>query len=98
MLQNLELNVVNLISSTNNHSVTLTNGFSIKGTIKEKEVIKPCRVRLFEQLSGRLIYDIVTDLEGNYQFNNLNKVKFYIVAHHPESKFNAIIQDNIIPE
>lgn len=98
MLQNLELNVVSLISSTNNHSVDLTNGFSIKGTIKEKDVIKPCRVRLFEQSSGRLIYDIVTDLEGNYQFNNLTKVKFYIVAHHPESKFNAVIQDNIIPE
>lgn len=89
-----------ILSSAKSQSLKYSQlkGLSIKGTIKEKEVPLPCRVRLFEKLSGQIISDIRTDDNGNYEFNHLNKTLFFIIAHHPESKFNAVIQDNIIPE
>lgn len=94
----IDINVVKGISSNSPLILNSLKSLSIKGTIKEKEVPLPCRVRLFEKLSGQIISDIQTDNNGNYEFNHLNKTLFFIVAHHPESKFNAVIQDNIIPE
>lgn len=71
---------------------------SIKGQVKEVGVSIPCRVRLFEKSTGRLISDVLTDSGGKYEFRNLLKVKFFIVAHHPASQFNAVIQDNVVPK
>ncbi len=73
-------------------------GKSIKGRVSELSVSLPCRVRLFEKNSGKLIADVATDSTGNYEFDHLNKIKFFIVAHHPTSQFNAVIQDNVVPK
>lgn len=73
-------------------------GFHISGTIKETGVGIPCRVRLFEKISGNLVADIATDHIGNYRFSQLMKTKFFIVTHHPTSQFNAVIQDNVVPK
>lgn len=78
--------------------VTSNKGLSIKGIVTEKKVPIPCRVRLFEKLSGRLIAETVTDAQGHYQFDHLTAVKFFLVAHHPASTFNAVIQDNVVPK
>lgn len=72
-------------------------GLSIKGQVKEVGVPIPCRVRLFEKLSGRLIADKLTDNAGLYEFDHLTKTKFFIVAHHPLNQYNAVIQDNVVP-
>ena len=72
--------------------------FSIKGTVNQKNIPIPCRVRLFEKLSGRLIADVLTDNAGNYVFNHLTQAKFFLVAHHPQNQFNAVIQDNVVPK
>ena len=78
---------------------SINNGdYSIKGQVKELGNNIPCRVRLFEKSTGRLIADVATDEVGNYKFLNLIKTKFFIVAHHPQNQYNAVIQDNIIPE
>ena len=59
----------------------------------------PCRVRLFERKSGLLFADVLTDDQGYYQFENLsNECSYFIVAHHPKLKFNAVIQDNVVPK
>ena len=76
----------------------LNNGLSIKGQVKEVGAPIPCRLRLFEKISGRLIADKLTDENGFYEFDHLTKIKFFIVAHHPASQFNAIIQDNVVPK
>ena len=55
-------------------------------------------IRLFEKLSGRLIANKLTDENGFYEFDHLTKIKLFIVAHHPASQFNAIIQDNVVPK
>lgn len=78
--------------------ITLTDGLAIIGTVTEKAVPIPCRVRLFEKLSGRLIAETLTDAQGNYEFDHLTAVKFFLVAHHPASNYNAIIQDNVVPK
>ena len=94
----LSLNVVAALCSNEDLVLTSNKGLSIKGKVSEKNTPIPCRVRLFEKLSGRLITDVLTDINGNYEFGHLTETEFFIVAHHPESKYNAVIQDNIIPE
>lgn len=76
----------------------LDKGLSIKGTVKQKNTPIPCRVRLFEKLSGRMIADVLTDNAGNYVFNHLTQAKFFLIAHHPQNQFNAVIQDNVVPK
>ena len=76
----------------------LSGDLSIKGVVKEVNSPTPCRVRLFEKNTGRLIEDVATDEVGNYEFLNLIKTKFFIVAHHPLNQYNAVIQDNVVPK
>jgi hypothetical protein len=94
----LNLNVIQAVCPNNDSILTSDKGLSIKGKVSEKNTPIPCRVRLFEKLSGRLIADIQTDKNGNYEFDHLTKTNFFIVAHHPQSQYNAVIQDNVVPK
>lgn len=76
----------------------MSGGFSIKGYVKELNIELPCRVRLFEKSSGRLINEVKTNSDGYYEFNGLANVIFFILAHHPSGKYNAVIQDNMVPK
>ena len=78
--------------------LTLLNGLEIKGQVKELGSNIPCRVRLFERQTGRLINEVVTDNSGNYEFDHLAMGTFFIIAHHPASQYNAVIQDNVVPK
>lgn len=73
-------------------------GLAIKGQVKELNIPFPCRLRLFERISGRLISEVMTDPNGNYVFNHLNANKFFIVAHHPSNTYNAVIADLVVPK
>lgn len=73
-------------------------GLKIAGKVKEIGINIPCRVRLFEKISGALVADIKTDHVGHYEFTHLMNTRFFIVAHHPTNEFNAIIQDNVVPK
>ena len=95
MLTNIELFSMQPIDV---NPVVYQKGLSIKGKVSEKNTPIPCRVRLFEKLSGRLIADITTDQHGNYEFDHLLHSIFFVVAHHPVSQFNAVIQDNVVPK
>lgn len=98
MLKNIQLQVSPAINSNINMFLTSDQGLSIKGTVNQKNIPIPCRVRLFEKLSGRMIADVLTDNAGNYVFNHLTQTKFFLVAHHPQNQFNAVIQDNVVPK
>ena len=88
-----------IVGARNPGNDSINNGdYSIKGQVKELGNNIPCRVRLFEKSTGRLIADVATDEVGNYKFLNLMKVRFFIVAHHPENQYNAVIQDNVVPK
>ena len=93
------INSLNAINRSNTLvGTSLDKGLSIKGQVRETGIPMPCRVRIFEKLSGRLVADILTDSNGFYEFDHLTKTKFFIVAHHPASQFNAVIQDNVVPK
>lgn len=94
----LNLDVAKAICPSMDVILTSDKGLSIKGQVKEVGAPIPCRLRLFEKISGRLIADKLTDENGFYEFDHLTKTKFFIVAHHPENQFNAVIQDNVVPE
>lgn len=96
MLVNLK--VITAIYANENQSIVGDKGLSIKGQVREVGIPIPCRVRLFEKLSGRLIADVLTDENGFYEFDHLIRTKFFIVAHHPLSQYNAVIQDNVVPK
>lgn len=88
-----------IVGVRNPNNDPIENGdYSIKGQVKELGNNIPCRVRLFEKNTGRLIADVETDEVGNYKFLNLIKTKFFVVAHHPASIYNAVIQDNVVPK
>lgn len=94
----LNLQVTPAVCSSADPILTIDVGLMIKGQVKELGNNIPCRVRLFEKSTGRLIADVATDEVGNYAFLNLIKTKFFIVAHHPENQYNAVIQDNVVPK
>lgn len=94
----IKFNVIPAINASFNTTLTSGKGSSIKGSVKQQSLPLPCRVRLFEKLSGSMIADIATDKNGNYEFKNLAQVPFFIIAHHPASQFNAVIQDNVVPK
>ncbi|MCL6243361.1 MULTISPECIES: hypothetical protein [Acinetobacter] len=71
---------------------------SIKGVVRKKNINIPCRIRLYERFSGRLIDEVLSTDDGQYEFSQLSNVKYFIVAHDPASQFNAVIQDNVVPK
>lgn len=77
---------------------TFGNGLLIRGTVKKIGASIPCRVRLYEKLSGKMVDEVSTDQDGGYKFNHLVATKFFIVAHDPVSQYNAVIQDNVVPK
>ncbi|MDH0033108.1 MULTISPECIES: carboxypeptidase regulatory-like domain-containing protein [unclassified Acinetobacter] len=78
--------------------LTLLNGLAIKGQVKQTNIPIPCRVRLFERLTGRLINEVLTDSSGNYEFDHLAMGTFFIIAHHPLNQYNAVIADLVVPK
>lgn len=96
MLVNLQ--VIPAINANLDPVLTSDKGLLIKGQVKETNTPIPCRLRLFEKISGRMVFEKVTDQNGFYEFDHLTKTKFFIVAHHPENQFNAVIQDNVVPK
>ena len=94
----IKLKIIPAINGSLDVALTSGKGLSIKGTVNQKNIPIPCRVRLFEKVSGRLIADKLTDIYGNYEFDHLTQAKFFLVAHHPQNQFNAVIQDNVVPK
>ena len=88
-----------LIGIRNPNVDPMQNGsYSIKGQVRELGDNIPCRVRLFERNTGRLIADTATDNTGHYEFKGLLNTIFFIAAHHPAKQYNAVIQDNVVPK
>ena len=94
----INLHVIPTTNANVDNVLTCDKGLSIKGQVRETSAPIPCRLRLFEKLSGRMVAEVITDQSGFYEFDHLAKTKFFIVAHHPTSEFNAVIQDNVVPK
>lgn len=56
------------------------------------------RVRLFDQLSGRLVRETWSAEDGSYSFDKIADRKFFVVAFDHTLQDNAAIKDQISPE
>lgn len=72
----------------------------IQGSVKKLgEQYKEARVILYNKANLQPIAVRRPDHNGNYQFLGLNTdLKTFIVALDKNQKFNAIIQDNVVPK
>lgn len=72
----------------------------IKGaTRKLGQQYQNSTVALYNKANLQLIAIRKPDQNGNYQFLGLNTdLKTFIVAFDNQKKFNAIIQDNVVPK
>lgn len=91
---NVDLKAVKLSGSNHDQE----KGLIIKGAVKKQGLPLPCRVRLYERATGQILRDIATDEQGNYEFDHLVKIAYYITAFDPLRQFNAVIQDNVVPK
>lgn len=94
----LQVHIIPAINGNRDLLVSSEKGLSIKGQVKEKSISIPCRVRLHEKASGRIIDDVQTDSNGFFKFDHLNLFRFYAVAYHPTNQHNTLIFDDLIPK
>lgn len=73
------------------------NRFKIQGIVLEETMPLPCRVRLYDKLTGVKFAEVVTNNYGHFSFENLDQRIFFIIAHDPKSKNNAVIADHVRP-
>ena len=93
------MKIKNPVNSVTNKNLFQDIGVRrIKGVICQLGIPLPCRLRLYSKISGQLVGESVSDIYGNYEFAGLTNTKHFIVAHHPASQFNAVIQDNVVPK
>lgn len=72
--------------------------YRISGTVLKSSAPIPCRIRLYEKITGEKLSEVLSDVNGGYEFTNLEKSTYFLVAHDPASQFNAVIQDNVVPK
>ena len=94
---NIDHNIkTNIFVDANTKTYT---GGSIKGKVTAQGIKYPCSVSVHERSSRQLIQTKQTDMLGNYSFENLAfGFVFFVMATDPAKKFNAVIQDNVVPK
>lgn len=79
-----------------------SGSYRITGTTKNKATPSDLpvarRVRLHEQISGRLVREVWSDASGAYSFNGLRLTAYYVVSFDHTNTFSAVIADNLTPE
>lgn len=72
---------------------------SIRGNVTKEEIQCLAFVQLYESVSKALIAQTKTNENGFYSFDNLNPAfSYFVVAHDHTTKYNAVIQDNVVPK
>lgn len=73
---------------------------SIRGSVKKMGVeYHDATILLYSRTNMQPIAVRKPDQNGNYQFLGLNTdLKTFIVAFDRKQKFNAVIQDNVVPK
>lgn len=92
------MHVIPGINANSDLLISSEKSLSIKGQVKEESIAIPCRVRLHDKASGRIIADEATDSNGFFKFDHLGLFRFYAVAYHPKTDYNALIFDDLIPK
>ena len=91
--------VTNLVT-TGLREIKATKIGSIQGSVLElsNPLKSPSAVRCYNRVSGSLECEI-RNVTAGYVFHGLNALHAYtIVAIDPLRRFNAVIQDNVVPK
>ena len=73
--------------------------FSIQGQTLQLGRSMQATVELYSKQTRQLVDSRTSDANGTYKFTGLRKFDtYFVVSHHPENKYNAVIQDNIVPK
>ncbi len=88
---------------SNNHFQNIQGGqviAKIQGSVKKLgQQYQDATVVLYNKANLQPISMRKPDQNGNYQFLGLNTdLKTFIVAFDKQQKFNAVIQDNVVPK
>lgn len=94
----INLHAIPAINANVDAVLTSDKGLSIKGQVKEESIAIPCRVRLHDMVSGRIVADIATDNNGYFEFDHLALFRFYAIAYHPVGDYNSLIFNDLIPK
>lgn len=84
-------------------TVDVTDGgpLAISGTVAiddSPDIPVRRRVRLFEKLTGRLVREAWSGLDGGYSFTHLKNQEYFVLSHDHTNNYNAAIKDRITPE
>ncbi|MFZ0022163.1 carboxypeptidase regulatory-like domain-containing protein [Acinetobacter sp.] len=78
---------------------TAPASFSIMGEVKTNSAnTAGVLVRLFSRSDASLVGQTLTRADGSYKLTVADTKEKFIVAHHPQRLFNAVIQDNVVPK
>ncbi|MFW2039280.1 hypothetical protein ACG92Y_12335 [Acinetobacter ursingii] len=55
-------------------------------------------VKAYSRLNGNLLVSTRSDDQGKYKFYLPHDIAYTIVSIDPNKKFNAVIQDNVVPK
>ncbi|WP_034171140.1 hypothetical protein [Acinetobacter sp. YZS-X1-1] len=88
-----------LVAGPTDSLAAVTGALKITGHTNELGQPHQCRVDLYSKSGKKLVATTISDSQGNYEFKGLAaNIKFFLITHHPSSRFNAVIQDNVVPK
>lgn len=74
------------------------NIYSIEGQVKVEDKGISCIVTLHDTKTRNVILKVLSDENGFYSISNLVKKQYILLAIHPHSQYNAIVQDSVTPD
>lgn len=87
------------ITTVRQARVQYSGALSIQGTVKRLGVSDThAKIAILEKNSFDVLDIKSPNTDGTYEFKALKKIPFIIIAVDLSKKFNAVIQDNIVPK
>ena len=80
------------------HKESTSQQHVIAGQIFELGVPVSRLVYVFSRNSGRLLAETRSDPNGHYKLYVPRDMAYTIISKDPNRKFNAVIQDNVVPK
>lgn len=71
---------------------------SIQGRVMALSQGLSCKVTLHDRNTRNVLRSTISNTDGSYSFTGLPLGKFFVIALHPASQYNAVIQDNVVPK
>ena len=94
----LDVNFFSFVNFLGVKEAVETTGFSIKGITRKDGIVSSKIVRLYERLTGRMVSELQSGLDGYFEFKDVSpSTEFYVVVLDNElnTAYDAEICDHI---